>query len=271
MRSPQWLARAAVPASAARRDRQPASHAARLRQHAATTRRADEAGDAAHGRPSRAARRPGAERARIDADRATRTLTSRSTRASPTPGYAQARARRLPGARRQLRRLPHGARRRALRRRARIETPFGTVYASNLTPDARPASATGRRTISGARCTTAARETARCSIPAFPYPNYTQRDACRRRCDVRLPAQPAAGRAAQPAARRCAFRTTTAGCSPAGACSISARRVQADCAHRDAEWNRGAYLVQGLGHCNACHPSRNVLGGPPEGGPRAAG
>lgn len=26
------------------------------------------------------------------------------------------------------------------------------------------------------------------------------------------------------------------------------------------EWNRGAYLVQGLGHCNACHTARNVLG-----------
>lgn len=29
---------------------------------------------------------------------------------------------------------------------------------------------------------------------------------------------------------------------------------------RSAEWNRGAYLVQGLGHCNACHIARNVLG-----------
>lgn len=29
---------------------------------------------------------------------------------------------------------------------------------------------------------------------------------------------------------------------------------------RNKEWNRGAYLVQGLGHCNACHTSRNLLG-----------
>ena len=27
-----------------------------------------------------------------------------------------------------------------------------------------------------------------------------------------------------------------------------------------AEWNRGAYLVEGLGHCNACHGTRNMLG-----------
>ena len=26
------------------------------------------------------------------------------------------------------------------------------------------------------------------------------------------------------------------------------------------EWNRGAYLVEGLGHCNACHATRNLLG-----------
>ena len=26
------------------------------------------------------------------------------------------------------------------------------------------------------------------------------------------------------------------------------------------EWNRGAYLVNGLGHCNACHSTRNMLG-----------
>ena len=29
---------------------------------------------------------------------------------------------------------------------------------------------------------------------------------------------------------------------------------------RTAEWNRGAYLTQGLGHCGACHTPRNILG-----------
>lgn len=31
-------------------------------------------------------------------------------------------------------------------------------------------------------------------------------------------------------------------------------------AGKSDEWNRGAYLVQGLGHCNACHTTRNPLG-----------
>ena len=29
---------------------------------------------------------------------------------------------------------------------------------------------------------------------------------------------------------------------------------------RSAEWNRGAYLVDGLGHCGACHSARDALG-----------
>ena len=30
---------------------------------------------------------------------------------------------------------------------------------------------------------------------------------------------------------------------------------------RSAQWNRGAYLVNGLGHCAECHSPRNFLGG----------
>lgn len=30
---------------------------------------------------------------------------------------------------------------------------------------------------------------------------------------------------------------------------------------KSTEWNRGAYLVQGLGHCNECHAARDSLGG----------
>jgi mono/diheme cytochrome c family protein len=30
--------------------------------------------------------------------------------------------------------------------------------------------------------------------------------------------------------------------------------------HESDEWNRGAYLVQGLGHCGGCHTPRNALG-----------
>jgi mono/diheme cytochrome c family protein len=34
----------------------------------------------------------------------------------------------------------------------------------------------------------------------------------------------------------------------------------ADDPKQSAQWNRGAYLVEGLGHCNACHAARNAWG-----------
>lgn len=30
---------------------------------------------------------------------------------------------------------------------------------------------------------------------------------------------------------------------------------------KSAEWNRGAYIVQGLGHCGTCHTPKNIIGG----------
>jgi mono/diheme cytochrome c family protein len=44
--------------------------------------------------------------------------------------------------------------------------------------------------------------------------------------------------------------------------------VQVDDPTRSPAWNRGAYLVEGLGHCAACHAPRNVLGA---NGPRMTG
>lgn len=34
---------------------------------------------------------------------------------------------------------------------------------------------------------------------------------------------------------------------------------------KSAQWNRGAYLVQALGHCEACHTAKDFLGGPKDG------
>ena len=40
---------------------------------------------------------------------------------------------------------------------------------------------------------------------------------------------------------------------------------------KSAEWNRGAYLVEGLGHCGACHTPTNVLGAAKTGEPLQGG
>ena len=42
-------------------------------------------------------------------------------------------------------------------------------------------------------------------------------------------------------------------------------------AAQSAEWNRGAYLVEGLAHCGACHTPRNALGAERASAPFAGG
>jgi mono/diheme cytochrome c family protein len=141
-----------------------------------------------------------------------------------------------------------------------VPTPFGTVYASNLTPDA--ASGLGRwssaefwRALHHGR----ARD-GRLLYPAFPYPNYTQvaradADAIFAYLRSLAPvAQPNRPHTLQfPFDQQAALAIWRALYFSPGAPPV------ADAAH-DAEWTRGAYLVEGLGHCNACHASRNALG-----------
>ena len=55
-----------------------------------------------------------------------------------------------------------------------IETPFGIVYAPNLTPDARPASARGAADDFWRALHNGRSRDGRLLYPAFPYPNYTR-------------------------------------------------------------------------------------------------
>lgn len=140
-----------------------------------------------------------------------------------------------------------------------IETPFGTAYASNITPD--------RATGIGAWSTdhfwralhNGRSRDGRLLYPAFPYPNYTRvtRADADAMFDYLRSVKPVA-RANTPHRLRWPYGTQAA-------LAVWRALYFAPSAHRDdsaraAEWNRGAYLVQGLGHCNACHTSRNVLG-----------
>ena len=98
--------------------------------------------------------------------------------------------------------------------------------------------------------------------PGLPVPELHARDAARTRtrstptCAALPPVQPA------PTAPHDAAlsRTTPRPRWPCGARCSSARARSRPSRSRPAEWNRGAYLVQGLGHCAACHSARNVLG-----------
>lgn len=140
-----------------------------------------------------------------------------------------------------------------------IETPFGTVYAGNLTPDPE----TGLGNWSAGHFWRALHQgrsrDGRLLYPAFPYPQYTKlrrgdADALfaylRSLPPVRQPNRehelrwPYNTQAALAVWRTLYFRPGSYENDP----------------QRASEWNRGAYLVQGLGHCSACHTARNALG-----------
>ena len=140
-----------------------------------------------------------------------------------------------------------------------IDTPFGTVYSSNLTPDA----ATGLGGWTPAHFWRALHNgrsrDGRLLYPAFPYTNYT--GVTRQDADalyVYLRSLKPVSQANRSHGLRFPFNTQPA-LAVWRALYFSPGRPGNDTA-KSAEWNRGAYLVQGLGHCNACHGSRNALG-----------
>ncbi|WP_309678625.1 cytochrome c [Polaromonas sp.] len=140
-----------------------------------------------------------------------------------------------------------------------IATPFGTVFTSNLTPDDN----TGIGSWSSAHFWRAMHngrsKNGRLLYPAFPYPNYTQ--VTREDSDALyayLKSLPAVEQPNRPHALRFPYQTQAA-LAVWRALFFSPGVYQPD-ASRNAEWNRGAYLVRGLGHCSACHTARNALG-----------
>ncbi len=149
-----------------------------------------------------------------------------------------------------------------------VETPFGTVYAPNLTPDRETglgdwsADAFWRALHNGRS------KDGRLLSPAFPYPSYTRvtrEDAdaiyayLRSLAPVRQPNRPHALRFPY---------GTQAALAVWRALHFRPARFEPD-PDRSAAWNRGSYLVRGLGHCEACHAERNWLGA--TGGPELGG
>jgi mono/diheme cytochrome c family protein len=139
-----------------------------------------------------------------------------------------------------------------------IDTPFGTVFSSNLTPDATGLGAWSADDFWRALHHGRSRD-GRLLYPVFPYPNYTE--VTRDDADALFAFLRSLPPARQP--NRLHALRFPYGTQPALAVWRSlffdpgSYRPRAD---RPAAWNRGAYLVRGLGHCSACHAPRNPLG-----------
>jgi len=139
-----------------------------------------------------------------------------------------------------------------------IETPFGIVSAPNLTPDATGLAAWSSDDFWRALHNGRSRD-GRLLYPAFPYPNYTR--LMRADADAMFAYLRSLAPVVQqnrPHALAFPFDQPVA-LAVWRALFFRPARFEADSA-RSPQWNRGAYLVETLGHCNACHSRRNVFG-----------
>ena len=141
-----------------------------------------------------------------------------------------------------------------------IETPFGIITSSNITPD----NETGIGAWSDQQFDDAVRRGVRPDgsrlYPAMPYPAYTKMThddvlAIRAYLATVEPVhQPVkADTLPFPFNIRLAMRAWDA-------LYFSEGEFKPD-SQKSPEWNRGAYLVQGPGHCTACHTPKSLLGG----------
>jgi mono/diheme cytochrome c family protein len=140
-----------------------------------------------------------------------------------------------------------------------VPTPFGTIYSSNITPD--PDTGIGRWSEQ------AFQRAMRFGVdragqhlyPTFPYDHFTNVSDDDDRALYAFLMTRSAVRA-QRRTNDLAFpfnqRFVIAGWK---LLFLKRGTYQAD-GTQTAEWNRGAYLVEGLAHCGACHTPRNALG-----------
>jgi mono/diheme cytochrome c family protein len=142
---------------------------------------------------------------------------------------------------------------------AALSTPFGTVYAPNITADRE--AGIGAWSVDDfwrALHNGKARD-GRLLYPAFPYTNYTRinrADADALYAYLRTVAP--SKQANRPHALRFPYNQQAA--LAVWRALYFRPAVFREQRGQSLAWNRGAYLVQGLGHCSACHSSRNGLG-----------
>lgn len=141
-----------------------------------------------------------------------------------------------------------------------IPTPFGTIYSTNITPD--PDTGIGRwsaddfyRALHQGR-----RPNGEHLYPAFPYPWFTRLsrqdvDALRAYLEALPPVRQENRAAALP------FPLSVREAVAVWNAMFFAEGEYRPDASQSAQWNRGRYLVEGPGHCGACHSAKNVLGG----------
>jgi mono/diheme cytochrome c family protein len=141
-----------------------------------------------------------------------------------------------------------------------LKTPFGTIYTSNITPDPETGIGTWSKEAFRRSMKEGVGRTGRHLYPAFPYDQFTKvKDADIDAIYAYLMAAVAPVRETTRAndfSFPVNIRPTLAVWK---ALFLDKTPFQPD-STKSAQWNEGGYLVEGLGHCAACHSPRNVMG-----------
>lgn len=140
-----------------------------------------------------------------------------------------------------------------------IPTPFGKLYTPNITPDVETGIGRWSADDFWRAMHDGIGKDGAYLYPAFPYTNYTK--VTREDSD----AIHAYLMSLKPVPRRntphdMRFPYNQRELLAAWRALYFTPGVHQDDPKQTKEWNRGAYLVEGLGHCSACHATRNLLG-----------
>ena len=141
-----------------------------------------------------------------------------------------------------------------------MPTPFGTLYSTNITPDRETGIGTWNADQFYGALHTGRFPDGGLMYPAMPFGSYTK--VTRADSDAifaYLRSVPAVHRQNRPDDLNFPYdnRSLILGWRTL---FFNEGEYQPDLA-KSAEWNRGAYLVEGLGHCGMCHTPINALGG----------
>jgi mono/diheme cytochrome c family protein len=138
-----------------------------------------------------------------------------------------------------------------------IVSPFGTMYSSNITPDPRYGIGEWTEQEFAAALRDGKGRHGTYLYPSMPYTEFTKiSDADVHALWLYFRSVTPIAEKATPNRMRFPFNVRT-GIGAWQAVYFRPGRYVDD-PTQSAQWNRGAYLVQGLGHCGACHTPRNV-------------
>lgn len=142
-----------------------------------------------------------------------------------------------------------------------LETPFGTFYGPNITPDRKEGIGRWSEADFVRAMRTGVRPDGAHYFPAFPYPSYTKiTDRDLRDLWAYLRTVPPSSRASK--AHELSFPYNWRFLIGFWKWLFFKPGAFEPIAGDSNALNRGAYLVQALGHCGECHTPRNFLGGP---------